>query len=92
MQVSAIDFEKKRFCPASQVLLSYQQREFSSEQESQIASHLVACDFCAAELQLLVRFPAATEVCESPKMPDSLRVLAAALLGRSSSAMRRRAG
>lgn len=91
MGLSGSDFEKKRFCPASQVLVSYHQRHLSNEQTSQIASHLAACDFCAAELQLLLRFPSTIEVCESPKMPDDLRVLARALL-RKDSAMGRRAG
>jgi anti-sigma factor RsiW len=92
MGFSASDFEKKRFCPAAQVLVSYHQHHLSDEQRSQIASHLAACDFCVAELQLLVKFSPTIEVCESPKMPESLRVLATALLRKSNSAIRRSAG
>lgn len=86
------DFKKKRLCPASELLFSYHQRHLSSEQTANIASHLSACDFCAAELQLLVRFPSTAEVSEPPEMPDSLRALAMALMRRDNSLMVRRAG
>jgi hypothetical protein len=73
-------FAKKRHCPSSYVLASYDQRNLPLEQLSEVATHLAGCDFCAAELQLLSRFATATESCEAPEMPVHLRALAAALL------------
>lgn len=92
MGVSGSGFEKKRSCPASQVLIYYHQRRLPTEQTSRVAAHLAACEFCAAELQLLLRFPSTSEVCESPEMPDSLRALAMALLRKDDSAMGTRVG
>jgi len=77
------EFEKKRQCPSSEVLLSYQQRDLTRGQTSQTASHLAACDFCSAELQLLSQSPSAGESYESPPLPVTLRALAEALLRRN---------
>ena len=78
--LSGDDFEKKRHCPSSEALVSYRQRHLSNGQMSQLASHLATCDFCAAELELLSRFPSTREFCESPEMPAHLRALAESLL------------
>src|SRR6266550_3735515 len=86
--LSGSDFRKKWRCPSSQVLVSYHQRELSDWQMSQVASHLATCDFCAAELQLLSKFPLAEHCNESPAMPAHLRALAEALLTRNN--LRRR--
>ena len=72
-------FGKKRRCPSSDLLLSYHQYDLSAEQTSRVASHLAICDFCAAELQLLSRYPPAQELCERTPMPGALRALAEAL-------------
>jgi hypothetical protein len=77
------EFEKRRECPSSEALLSYQQRGLNRRQTSQIVFHLAACDFCTAELQLLSRYPAAVESPETPPVPVSLRTLAEALLNRN---------
>ena len=74
------DFEKKRQCPSSTVLVSYHQRHLLNGQMPEVASHLAACDFCAAELQLLSRLPSATDSFAAPEMPAHLRALATALL------------
>jgi len=77
------DFEKKRRCPSSAVLLSYQQHGLTRTPASPITDHLAACDFCSAELQLLTNYPATPESTESPltpPIPDDLRILAEALL------------
>lgn len=76
-------FEKKLHCPSSELLLSYQQRELTHVQTSQIAFHLAACDFCNAELQLLCRYPSAGESYESPPVPVNLLTLAEGLLIRN---------
>ena len=81
--LSGSEFEKKRQCPSSEVLLSYYQRALSCGQTSQIDSHLAACDFCSAELQLLSSYPSSVESLESPPIPVGLRTLAEALLSRN---------
>jgi hypothetical protein len=73
-------FEKKRSCPSSNLLLPYSQSDLAAEQTSPVASHLVTCGFCAAELQLLSRHPAAEEFWEPAAMPAHLGALAEALL------------
>jgi len=78
--LSGGDFEKKRHCPSSEALVFYRQRYLPDGQMSQLASHLAACDFCAAELELLSRFPSTKELCDSPKMPPHLRALAESVL------------
>ena len=77
------DFEKKRQCPSSEVLVSYQQCSLNRGQKSPIAFHLATCDFCKAELQLLSKYSSAEESHESPPVPVSLRTLAEALLTRN---------
>lgn len=78
--LSVSDFEKKRHCPSSEALVVYRQRHLLNGQMPQLASHLATCDFCAAELELLSRFPSTKEFCDSPKMPPHLRALAESLL------------
>ena len=73
-------FEKSRRCPSSDLLLSYYRSDFSADQTPPIASHLATCDFCAAELQLLSKYPAVEPLCEGAVMPPDLGALAAALL------------
>lgn len=79
-RLAGTKFEKKRQCPSSEELFSYQRHDLTRGQTSRIASHLTACDFCAAELQLLSRYPYAVEFYERPPLPVSLRALAEALL------------
>ena len=78
------DYKKQRHCPSSQVLVSYQHHSLANWQTSHVAFHLAKCDFCAAELQLLSKFPLAAHCDESPAMPAHLRALAEALLTRDS--------
>jgi hypothetical protein len=78
-------FEKSRRCPSSDLLLSYHRPDFSAEQTPRIASHLATCDFCAAELQLLSKYPAVEPVCEGAVMPPDLGALATALLTKDNS-------
>ena len=77
--LSGSDFAKKRHCPSSEALVFYRQCHLTNGQMSQLASHLATCDFCAAELELLSRFPSQKESCESPEMPAHLRALAESL-------------
>ena len=80
---SVTKFYKQASCPASEKLLSYHACALTTEQRRRVAAHLAACDFCSAELQLLIEHPpcAASEMLsEGAKMPLSLRRLAEALL------------
>lgn len=73
-------FEKKRRYPSSQTLLSYYRSSLSDQQTPQVAFHLATCDFRAAELQLLSRYPSAEESCKPATMPPHLGALAEALM------------
>src|SRR5438270_4388089 len=50
-------FRKLRTCPQSEALFIYCQGETTAVRRASIAAHVVACDFCGAEAQLLARFP-----------------------------------
>jgi hypothetical protein len=80
MGLGESDFQKQCHCPSSQDLASYQQRSLANWQRSQISAHLAICDFCAAEFQLLSKFPPTEKLNECPPMPEYLRVLAESLL------------
>ena len=48
-----------------------------------ISYHLLACDFCRAELQLLAYYKPPTKgECKAPEIPINLRILAESLLGK----------
>jgi len=76
-------FCKQTSCPSSESLLCYDTEELSAEQRTWIASHLSACEFCGAELQLLSAHRPTEEECPVAEMPANLRHLAEAILGRS---------
>jgi hypothetical protein len=78
---SVIIFSKQATCPSSETLLSYQRVGLTSEQRAWIASHLAACDFCGAELQLLMKYSPNGEEYALTDIPLNLRRLAEALLG-----------
>jgi hypothetical protein len=73
-------FEKKRCFLSSDILSSYHRFDLAAEQKPRIASHLASCDFCAAELQLLSRYPALEQLREGMVPPPDLGVLATAIL------------
>jgi hypothetical protein len=75
------EFRKTWHCPTSQDLASFHLLKDAHPQDSHLASHLATCDFCAAELQLLSKFPLADYSGECPPMPASLQALAQALFG-----------
>lgn len=86
--ISGSDFRKKWHCPSAEALVSYNHSQPANWRTSRITAHLAICDFCAAELQLLSKFPLAEHCSETPQMPAHLRALAEALL--SSDSFRRR--
>jgi hypothetical protein len=61
-------------------LLIYSTDELSSTEKSSVRNHLDSCDFCSAELVLLIRHPPKPEVIKTPVMPGHLLLLAKALL------------
>ena len=77
-----IVFNKQATCPSSDMLLSYHRVGLAAEQRAWVASHLAACDFCGAELQLLVKYSPTGEEYKLTDIPMNLRRLAEALLGR----------
>jgi len=80
-----IMFRKRASCPSSQELLGYRS-SVTDEQRSRVQAHLLACDFCNAELQLLTRHRGDVEEDALVEMPVQLRRLAERLLRRSAAA------
>lgn len=74
-------FCKQLTCPSAETLLSYETASPTSELQAEVTSHLAACDFCSAELQLLSKHALPfVEHYERAQMPDPLRYLAESLL------------
>jgi len=75
-------FRKLRTCPQSEALSVYCQGGTTAVRPSSIAAHVVACDFCGAEAQLLSRFPppASALPFAALAMPAGLRRLAEDML------------
>jgi anti-sigma factor RsiW len=79
-------FLKRASCPSSQELLGYHLSSLTDEQRSRVQAHLLSCDFCNAELQLLTRHRVEVEEDALVEMPAPLRRLAEPLLRRSAAA------
>jgi len=79
-----IDFCKNEDCPSSNELLEYQVGELSRGRNSEVLRHLMACDFCAAEVDFYSHYPQEENFLdfspESIKIPGPLFELAEALL------------
>jgi hypothetical protein len=78
-------FAKQPGCPASATLQAYGANTLSFLARPSVASHLAACEFCGAELSLLLTQPArAVERPEveppPPAMPLALRLFAQSAL------------
>jgi hypothetical protein len=81
-------FCKRSKCPSSALLLSYRRSGPESEERLWISDHLLECEFCGAELQLLREHPPGdVEECGIAEIPPSLRQLADCLLGDPSLAL-----
>ncbi|MBA2338841.1 MAG: hypothetical protein H0V88_00450 [Pyrinomonadaceae bacterium] len=83
-------FHKLKTCPSTANLLRYTQAALDVEEQEKIAAHLLACDFCGAELYLLTKhrpLPARSR-CTPVEMPQHLRHLAQVMLAQ----IARRAG
>jgi len=73
-------FCKTAGCPSSQTLLRYRCQPVPAAEKARIENHLRDCDFCNAELQLLMRFGISPEQYRLAAMPGQLRRLAEPLL------------
>lgn len=77
-------FVKQSGCPSSAVLSAYGLETLSFLARPSVASHLAVCEFCEAELSLLLAphapLDAHVAAAVAPPMPLALRVLAESLL------------
>jgi hypothetical protein len=73
-------FRKQTGCPSSEMLLGYRTNDLSRAERAWVNSHLNVCEFCGAELQLLMEHRPVEEECPVADMPLHLRYLAEALL------------
>lgn len=82
--VNTTSFCKQASCPSSATLLSYREFGLETKLDAGVTAHLASCDFCCAELQLLVECPLAEEDFTAPAaIPLPLRRLAEELLAGS---------
>ena len=77
---STIPFLKTAACPASEMLLSFQDKTLSDEAEILVTDHLKSCDFCDAELPLLAHHQPLLNTAKTPEIPMNLRILAESIL------------
>lgn len=74
-------FTKQATCPSSKRLLEYRLTCLAPEMSKLVEWHLDQCDFCWAEMNMLVHHVALSkQEGRPPSMPVNLRVLAEALL------------
>jgi len=88
VSLDTVLFCKRLACPSSRTLLAYRQSRLSYGESSHVSTHLRACDFCTAELQLLGRHREGREKYLLPDVPAELRVLAERLLGQGQISLR----
>ena len=72
-------FCKTARCPSSEMLLRYRKHVVSIADRILIRKHLLDCDFCSAELELLKRHKLEAEELRLVEMPSQLRRFAESL-------------
>jgi hypothetical protein len=77
--VSAQNFCKTARCPSSEMLLRYREHVVSVADRIFIRKHLIDCDFCSAEFELLKRHQLEPEESRLVEMPMQLRRIAESL-------------
>jgi hypothetical protein len=82
-----INFCKTAQCPSSQILLRYRRHHLPITDRAAVEIHLRACDFCSAELQLLMQHRSEGEHYRLAEMPVRLRSLAEDFLLRNAGAV-----
>jgi hypothetical protein len=86
---STATFCKRKTCPATELVLRYREAKLDPTSERVVSAHLAECDFCGAELSLLVKYPPPGLPRFMPvPMPASLYWLGKSLPGGASSAAR----
>ena len=76
-----LTFRKTAACPASSTLLSYSGAKVSRKMAAAVRDHLLECEFCNAERQLLAHHrPARGIRSRTPEIPMNLRILAESIL------------
>lgn len=75
-------FRKRVSCPSAQILLAFLGSRLGYDENERIEVHLLTCDFCNAELQLLTLHRSDAEEYAFAEMPAQLRRLAEGLLRR----------
>jgi hypothetical protein len=75
-------FRKRGSCPSSETLLAFLGYSLRYDESVGIEDHLVTCDFCSAESQLLGRHRSDNEEYAFVEMPAHFRRLAEDLLRR----------
>ncbi|CAN5268796.1 MAG: hypothetical protein ACR2GW_11925 [Pyrinomonadaceae bacterium] len=73
-------FQKQPVCPSSEMLLAYGKATLSGPAHGKIKTHLASCDFCHAEVSLLLSHPPMPGQHTPPSLPFALRLLALRLL------------
>ncbi|MGH9901940.1 MAG: hypothetical protein ACRD68_09035, partial [Pyrinomonadaceae bacterium] len=76
---STAEFCKQKTCPSAEVLILYNKTSLARDEQRKVAVHLVLCDFCGAEIQLLARHLPARDwegMPETVGIPSALRRLA----------------
>jgi hypothetical protein len=78
---ATVSFRKTVDCPSANTLLSFTSRKLSGEIETLVGYHLLNCDFCNSELELLSHCGVVRkEIARPPEIPMNLRILAESLL------------
>ena len=73
-------FRKSIACPSSQTLLAYRKSDLRQKRRDWVEAHLVSCEFCRAELQLLNRYRQVAERVTAGEVPAELREFAESAL------------
>ena len=76
------NFRKEKDCPSSFQLVEVLNSEVNGQEGLWIASHLVSCEFCAAELLFYKHYPPIPIDVPVPPMPRPLLELAEALIAK----------
>ena len=77
-------FEKNLACPSSNLLQLSVSRPLSPQIKKLVQGHIEICEFCAAELELLTRYPVTGHLHEKPpEVPMNLRILAESIFSQS---------
>jgi len=78
---STLTFRKTAACPASSTLVSYRAAKLSRKGAATVREHLLECEFCNAEHQLLAHHkPVRGTRMRTPEIPINLRILAESIL------------